>query len=195
MSFINNLESELAALPSQLTAAVVASLTYWDQRVTELKLAITPTPEFNASIAKVWCSSLFVAESCTRKPELLVDLVNSGALSAIYDKNSYAEKLVLSAAEGLALMPVESQAGLMTKLREFRRREMVRIAWRDLAGWAELSETLSDLSHLADACIQDALDFLYREACELRGTPLLSDGSPQQIVVLGMGKLGAYELN
>ncbi|MGZ4981413.1 MAG: bifunctional [glutamate--ammonia ligase]-adenylyl-L-tyrosine phosphorylase/[glutamate--ammonia-ligase] adenylyltransferase, partial [Methylobacter sp.] len=69
------------------------------------------------------------------------------------------------------------------------------IAWRDLAGWAELSETLADLSHLADACIQFALDFLYREACALRGTPLLSDGSPQQIIVLGMGKLGAYELN
>ena len=30
---------------------------------------------------------------------------------------------------------------------------------------------------------------------EKRGTPLLSDGSPQQIIVLGMGKLGAYELN
>ena len=47
-----------------------------------------------------------------------------------------------------------------------------------------------DLSLLADGCIQFALDFLYRQACEMRGTPLLSDGSPQQIVVLGMGKLG-----
>ena len=72
---------------------------------------------------------------------------------------------------------------------------MIRIAWRDLAGWAPLSETLADLSWLADACIQYALSFLYNQACEKRGTPLLSDGSPQQIVVLGMGKLGAYELN
>lgn len=187
MSFIKNLEPEFAALPDQLRSTVTDSLAKWDERLTELNLNISRTPEFTASIAKVWCSSLFVAESCTRKPELLVDLVNSGDLSAAYHQNSYVEKL--------AHAPVETQAELMTKLRDFRRREMVRIAWRDLAGWAELSETLSELSHLADACIQYALDFLYQEACELRGTPLLSDGSPQQIVVLGMGKLGAYELN
>ena len=187
MSFIQNLESEFAALPDQLRASVTDSLTKWEERLAQLNLNISPTPAFNAAIAKVWCSSLFVAESCTRKPELLADLVNSGDLSAAYHQNSYVEKL--------AHTPVESQAELMTKLRDFRRREMVRIAWRDLAGWAGLSETLTDLSHLADACIQYALDFLYQEACELRGTPLLSDGSPQQIVVLGMGKLGAYELN
>jgi len=185
MSFIKNPEPEFAALPDELRAAVIASLTKLDERLAELN--ISQSPEVSASIAKVWCSSLFVAESCTRKPELLVDLVNSGDLSAIYNENSYAERL--------ARKPVESQAELMTKLRDFRRREMIRIAWRDLSGWAELSETLADLSHLADACIQYALDFLYQEACELRGTPLLPDGSPQQIVVLGMGKLGAYELN
>jgi len=187
MSFIQNLESELAALPDDLIPTVTASLATWHQRATELKLNIPQTPEFNTAIVKVWCSSLFVAESCIRKPELLVDLVNSGDLSLLYHKQSYAEKL--------ARASIETQAELMTALRDFRRREMVRIAWRDLAGWAELSETLMDLSHLADACIQYALAFLYRDACELRGTPLLSDGSPQQIVVLGMGKLGAYELN
>jgi glutamate-ammonia-ligase adenylyltransferase len=187
MSFIKNIHSGLVALPEQLKESVVASLTVWDERVTELKLTVNLTPEVNAAITKVWCSSLFVAESCTRKPELLVELVNSGDLTARYSENTYAEKL--------ASISVDTQAELMAKLRAFRRREMVRIAWRDLADWAELAETLTDLSHLADACIQSALDFLYQEACELRGTPLLADGSPQQIVVLGMGKLGAYELN
>ncbi|MCX7095346.1 MAG: bifunctional [glutamate--ammonia ligase]-adenylyl-L-tyrosine phosphorylase/[glutamate--ammonia-ligase] adenylyltransferase [Methylobacter sp.] len=187
MSFIQNLESELAALPDDLIPTVTASLATWHQRATELKLDIPQTPEFNAAIVKVWCSSLFVAESCIRKPELLIELVNFGDLSALYHEQSYAEKLTRAS--------IATQADLMTALRDFRRREMVRIAWRDLAGWAELSETLADLSHLADACIQYALAFLYREACELRGTPLLSNGSPQQIVVLGMGKLGAYELN
>ncbi len=187
MSFIKNLEPEFAALPDELRAPVAASLKKWDEQLTALNLSFDRTPEFMASIVKVWCSSLFVAESCTRQPELLVDLVMSGDLSADYGENPYADKL--------AHMPVETEADLMAKLRHFRRREMVRIAWRDLAGWAELSETLTNLSWLADACIQYALDFLYQQACELRGTPLLSDGSPQQIVVLGMGKLGAYELN
>ncbi len=204
MSFINNLKSQLATLPDQLAAPVTTSLTRWNERVMELKDTIATSPEFNAAIVKVWCSSLFVAESCTRKPELLVDLVNSGDLSVIYSKNNYVEKLAhlsidtqAELSPGMVCMPqaCREQARLMTQLRDFRRREMVRIAWRDVAGWADLSETLCDLSHLADACIQYALDFLYKEACEQRGTPLLSDGSAQQIVVLGMGKLGAYELN
>ncbi|MFA6164381.1 MAG: bifunctional [glutamate--ammonia ligase]-adenylyl-L-tyrosine phosphorylase/[glutamate--ammonia-ligase] adenylyltransferase [Methylobacter sp.] len=187
MSFIKNLEPEFAALPDGLRASVAVSLKKWDEHLTVLNLSLDHTPEFMASISKVWCSSLFVAESCTRQPELLVDLVMSGDLSANYAENSYVDKL--------AHTQIETEADLMVQLRRFRRREMVRIAWRDLAGWAELSETLTNLSWLADACIQYALDFLYQKACELRGTPLLSDGSPQQIVVLGMGKLGAYELN
>ena len=86
----------------------------------------------------------------------------------IYNEHIYADKL--------AGMLIEDEARLMQELRQFRRREMIRIAWRDLAGWAQLAETLADLSWLADACIQFALSFLYNQACEKRGTPLLSDG-------------------
>ncbi len=184
---MNTLEPELDKLPDELREPVAASLKKWHEKLTELNLDFHPAPEFTASMVKVWCSSHFVVESCLRRPEILVDLVNSGDLSAIYNDGSYAGKL--------ARMEIDSEARLMQELRHFRRREMIRIAWRDLAGWAPLSETLSELSWLADACIQYALAFLYQQACEKRGTPLLSDGSPQQIVVLGMGKLGAYELN
>ncbi len=187
MSIINNLETEFDKLPDELRSTVASSLKQWHEQLSGLDHDFHLTPEFNAAIVKVWCASQFVAESCRRSPDLLVDLVNSGDLSAIYDDHCYADKL--------ARMRIDSEAGLMQELRRFRRREMVRIAWRDLAGWAPLSETLADLSWLADACIQYALAFLYQQACEKRGTPLLSDGSPQQIIVLGMGKLGAYELN
>ncbi len=184
---MNTLEPELDKLPDELREPVAASLKKWHEKLTELNLDFHPAPEFTASMVKVWCSSHFVAESCQRRPELLVELVNSGDLSAIYNEHSYAGKL--------GRMEIDSEARLMQELRHFRRREMIRIAWRDLAGWAPLTETLSELSWLADACIQYALAFLYQQACEKRGTPLLSDGSSQQIVVLGMGKLGANELN
>jgi len=187
MFLINSLEPELAKLPDALRATVSASLMQLHEQLADAKLAVNQTPEFTGSLVKIWCSSLFVAESCLRRPELLVDLVNSGDLSAPYSDQTYADKL--------AGMQFDDEDDLMAKLRRFRRREMVRIAWRDLAGWAEVSETLAELSWLADACIQTALAFLYRQACEKRGTPLLPDGSPQQIIVLGMGKLGAFELN
>ena len=83
----------------------------------------------------------------------------------------------------------------MDALRRLRRRELVRIAWRDLAGLAPLGETLAELSQLADAAIAAALDFA-RRALEARyGVPRSASGEPQELVVLGMGKLGGRELN
>lgn len=173
--------SLIQKLPESLRATI--DLTQWSEQLTEFEL-----PEnFAQSMVKVWAMSEFVAENCNRKPEILLDLIQSGDLFKTYDENTYCEKL--------AQKNIETEADLMIALRHFRRREMIRIAWRDISDWEELTQILRELSWLADACIQKALDFLYQEACERRGTPVLSDGSPQQIVVLGMGKLGAYELN
>jgi [glutamine synthetase] adenylyltransferase / [glutamine synthetase]-adenylyl-L-tyrosine phosphorylase len=187
MFLINTLQPELDKLPEELKGSVAASLVQWHEQLIGLNHEFHPTSEIIKSMVKVWCSSLFIAESCERRPEIFVDLVNSGDLLTIYHEHHFADKL--------ASLNCEDETQLMQQLRQFRRREMIRIAWRDLAGWAQLSETLADLSWLADACIQYVLSFLYNQACEKRGTPLLSDGSPQQIVVLGMGKLGAHELN
>ena len=187
MIFINTLKPELEQLPPELALTVTKSLSQWSEKIAELKLDFYPATELTASIVKVWCSSLFVAESCTRKPELLLELMTSGDFLRPYPEHHFTLQLTQR--------QCNSEAELMQMLRQFRQREMIRIAWRDLAGWAPLSETLMDVSLLADACIQYALDFLYQLACDKRGTPLLSDGNPQQIMVLGMGKLGAYELN
>jgi glutamate-ammonia-ligase adenylyltransferase len=187
MSDIKPLCSELNKLSDPISIQLMAILEQWNGQLTTLNLHFQATPELSASLLKVWSSSLFVAESCLRRPELLIDLLNSGDLLSAYKEPSYTHKL-----EQIA---IATEAQLMATLRHFRRREMVRIAWRDLAGWAPLSETLAEVSWLADACIQKALAFLYQQACDKRGIPLLADGSPQQIVVLGMGKLGAYELN
>jgi glutamate-ammonia-ligase adenylyltransferase len=57
------------------------------------------------------------------------------------------------------------------ELRRWRRREMVRIAWRDLAGWAHLEETLADLTSFADAAIRTACEFAYRPLVARYGEP------------------------
>ncbi|MCB1799918.1 MAG: bifunctional glutamine synthetase adenylyltransferase/deadenyltransferase, partial [Gammaproteobacteria bacterium] len=84
---------------------------------------------------------------------------------------------------------------LEVQLRRFRQREMLRIVWRDLGGLASLDETLEDLSELADVCIRQALECLYGWATAKSGVPRTADGTAQQLIVLGMGKLGARELN
>ncbi len=183
MSFIAQLQPQLESLPENLRATVASSLQHWYDAVANIELPIN----ISDSLVKVWASSEFIATSCTRKLELLPNLIESGNLIRSYPSDYYATQL--------KQLTITDEAALMKALRDFRRREMVRIAWRDLAGWSELSETLTELSWLADSCIQTALDFLYKQACEKRGTPLLADGTPQQIIVLGMGKLGAFELN
>lgn len=141
------------------------------------------------SIPQVFAFSDFVAAGCTREPALLADLVDSGDLQrnpAPADHHRRFENL---------LADVNDEDTLLGVLRRYRRREMVRIAWRDLAGWADLNETMKALSAFADACLDQTLSILYQWQCERFGIPTADDGTQQRLVVLGLGKLGARELN
>jgi glutamate-ammonia-ligase adenylyltransferase len=93
----------------------------------------------------------------------------------------------------LADEPDESR--FMDALRKLRRRELVRIAWRDLVGHAPLPEVLEELSELADAAITAALAFATRLLEPRYGVPRAPSGERQELIVLGMGKLGGRELN
>nr|VFK59028.1 MAG: glutamate-ammonia-ligase adenylyltransferase [Candidatus Kentron sp. TUN]VFK67576.1 MAG: glutamate-ammonia-ligase adenylyltransferase [Candidatus Kentron sp. TUN] len=138
---------------------------------------------------RVWACSDFVSNTCIRNPMLIVDLMETGDLLRSYPSDYYRRKAqqVVSAAS--------SEDDLFAVLRRFRQREMVRIAWRDLGGGADLDETVRDLSEFADAVIDTTLTKLYAWLCEKFGTPKSEAGDPQRLVVLGMGKLGAQELN
>ena len=149
----------------------------------------SPTGVILEQLILVWAGSEFVARACIREPGLLIELVDSGDLANCYTPGDWAMRL----ARQLATVHDESQ--LAAALRRFRRREMVRIAWRDLAGLADLAETLGDLTDLAEAAVGAALDRLHEEQCRRYGVPRAADGQPQQLVVLGMGKLGGRELN
>ncbi|MFM8444710.1 MAG: bifunctional [glutamate--ammonia ligase]-adenylyl-L-tyrosine phosphorylase/[glutamate--ammonia-ligase] adenylyltransferase, partial [Methylococcus sp.] len=176
---------DLNTLPETLQPAVRNAWESFQER----SGGTTLPAEIQTSIPRVWAASPFIAGHCARRPELLHDLIGSGRLARANAETEYADLLAG------ALTGIDNESGLMAMLRRFRKREMVRIAWRDIAGWAPLPETLLDVSRLADACTQAALEFLFRQACESRGTPVNSRGEPQNLVVLGMGKLGAWELN
>ena len=152
-------------------------------------LSVPQNADFVACLVRVWAYSDFVAELCEREPVLLADLLEQGDLHRDYRAQEYREHLQAVMAR------VRDEEHLMDVLRHQRKREMLRIAWRDLAGWAGLQETLRDLSLLADACVDTALDRIYTWACRDWGTPYSETGQQQRLVVLGMGKLGAYELN
>lgn len=83
----------------------------------------------------------------------------------------------------------------MSILRQFRHREMIRIIWRDILKIAEIEETLSDLSFLADACLLQTVKMLQVFLEKKYGVPYDKSGRAQAIQIITMGKLGGQELN
>jgi [glutamine synthetase] adenylyltransferase / [glutamine synthetase]-adenylyl-L-tyrosine phosphorylase len=138
---------------------------------------------------KVFSFSDFIFENCLRSPLLLKELVLSGDLSKSYPEYHYRNHVYQ------CLKKAPDDANIGNTLCRIRRREMIRIAWRDLAEWADLSETMENLSALADAFLQCALEVLSSRLSRIYGTPMSRQGTAQQLVVIGMGKLGARELN
>lgn len=136
----------------------------------------------------------FVAEQLQRHSEWLSQLVDSGDLQRAYAVDEYAERLQA------LLDPIDDEKELHRQLRLFRQREMIRLIWRDLNRLSDMRGTTRELSWLADACIDRTLEWLYQQACARWGVPHSRPDAngqrhPQRMVVLGMGKLGAHELN
>ncbi len=88
-----------------------------------------------------------------------------------------------------------TQAAAMAELRRVRQIELARIAWRDLAGFADLDTTLAELSLLADGLIAAAASFVAAEVAKRQRPPRDAAGKPLPLLVLAMGKLGGGELN
>lgn len=189
----------LKTLPEPLEQQWLLRLEQFNHRATEAQIQWFDSvinnqvdglgADFISSLKTVWACSEFVAGACAGRPEMFRQLVESGDLSASYSDKTMMEQL------SARLLEAKTEEDLFRVLRQFRAREMVRVVWRDFIRAASLEETTADMTALAESCLQNTLDFLYPIACEEWGTPYNQQGEPQQMVVLGMGKMGAWELN
>ena len=137
----------------------------------------------------VFMCSNFVSKTLIKEPEMLLDLVQSGDLLRNYQRERYNTKL-------RELDPEEDEKVLAKKIRLIRRREMVRIAWRDITGASDPVNTMKELSFFAEACIDKSVELFYNIYARRYGTPIgAKTNLPQQLVVIGLGKLGGEELN
>ena len=74
-------------------------------------------------------------------------------------------------------------------LRQWKNREMTRIALRELANVAELEETTGELSQVAEICIREVFAHWNTKLRESSGSPAAD------LAILALGKLGGRELN
>jgi len=136
----------------------------------------------------VLACSTFVQRQALRFPELVADTLTLGVDKVHWDS---AEQLDSLKGQVLAL---DDEAAVMRLLRQFRNQKMMLLAWHDLLG-AELTLILKRLSTLADVLIQSAVAWATQAAVKRWGVPRDEEGREQKLIVIGMGKLGAYELN
>lgn len=164
--------------------AVPDALTERVERVSARLTAIEvePTADTAATALEVALASDFVLGVLEQRPEAL--------LARVVDPAPPGDEHVPAAVE-----PGASEADVMKQLRRARQVELARIAWRDIAGWADLETTLAELSVLADATIATALECAAALLEPRHGRPRDDAGTPVPLLVLAMGKLGGRELN
>ena len=167
---------------------------YCEQQLTRVRdsgaLAVfdASAPELRDALPRVLAGSDFVCDASRATPTRIW-LVDGAALSRPLAPGE------MAATPGGRVLAEPDLAGFMAALRRQREREMVRIAWRDLAGWATLNETLADTSAFADAAIEAAVEYASQDLVRTYGEPRNTAGERQAFIVLGMGKLGGGELN
>jgi len=96
----------------------------------------------------------------------------------------------------LDTMEITDEDSLSRALRRLRKRVMLKLLTRDLGGLADLNEVMATMTALAELVTQRAQAFVMASLVEQYGQPLGSDsGAAQEMLVIGMGKLGGGELN
>ncbi|HLK71211.1 MAG TPA: bifunctional [glutamate--ammonia ligase]-adenylyl-L-tyrosine phosphorylase/[glutamate--ammonia-ligase] adenylyltransferase [Steroidobacteraceae bacterium] len=163
-------------------------------------------PALRATAARVLGYSDFVLDALVRDSALAAGLATGSddrpagfptPLPAVLERLAgETHSRPLSGPEPSSPAPsADAEDAVMAALRGWRRAELARIAWRDLAGWADLTETLADLSAAADRAVGLAHAFALRALQARHGYPRSEDGTEQSLMVVAMGKLGGGELN
>lgn len=153
-------------------------------------------PDFQRQLSVVLVGSLYARDQFLQQPSILTALHNRQAV--LPELSSYQADLQ---SDYQALVeedrPAAEQFTQFDRcLRNYRARAMVAIIWAELNRTVPVEVITEHLTALAEAAIQATLDFHYYHLSRQLGEPLGEDsGQVQPMLVLGMGKLGAWELN
>ncbi|OCW55787.1 bifunctional [glutamine synthetase] adenylyltransferase/[glutamine synthetase]-adenylyl-L-tyrosine phosphorylase [Hoeflea olei] len=137
--------------------------------------------------------SPFLRETAMADPAALALALSRPCADILADTVAAARGAWRTAEGGLA-----SEAELMRTLRQAKRRASLTLALNDLARLTSGRETTAALSDLADAALGAAFDHLLRaghDAGKLKLADPEAPGEGSGLIVLGMGKHGARELN
>ena len=148
--------------------------------------SLLATEKGGAFVQGLFGGSLFLAAVAAQQPQFCLDLFEQGP-DAVWPSV-------------LAILheTTANDATAKRLLRTARKRAALAIAVGDVSGAWTIEQVTNALSDIADACIEYALAFTLREL-QARGRLNLTDpdhpARGSGFIILGMGKLGARELN
>lgn len=151
----------------------------------------------NALAWSPWFAQHYELLTSVQRDALLTSVINSRSAT---DWQALAQKQTINLPAADSRPLPELARGVdprwQARLRQWRAVEQMRLIARDMSRLSTMPELTAELSYFADAAISVALDQAHQEVAVLHGQPIgIDSGKPQSMVVIGMGKLGGYELN
>lgn len=176
----------LKTLPDNLSGAVEE---VWASMVEQLSIDVPRLDPIAVSeFTRVLACSDFIQKQSLRHPEIVAASFNAQPEKRLQLPAAFQANLIASIGEA------KNEADILRILRQARNQRMLLIAWADIAG-ASVEGVIAALSELADCFIQVACDLAYEQLTQLYGIPVDADAVEQKLIIIGMGKLGANELN
>ncbi|HEX9455157.1 MAG TPA: bifunctional [glutamate--ammonia ligase]-adenylyl-L-tyrosine phosphorylase/[glutamate--ammonia-ligase] adenylyltransferase, partial [Candidatus Binatia bacterium] len=145
---------------------------------------LAENPETMRLLINLFANSQFLTDLFLRRPELIDTLIRVDLTSIEKTKSEMLRELQEALAQQNDL---EDQ---LNALRRYKTEEFIRIGLHDLGGSIELVPVLQQLSKLAEACVQGALELAIAELAVKFGA--VPNG---RFAVLGGGKMGAREID
>ncbi len=159
-------------------------------------LSAKTSPTTRHALSSLFSGSQALSEMLLRNPEWIQESLCSDTLKT----PRHLEDLDGELQHALKpLIQKGAYSAAFKKVRRFNQRERIRIAVRDLAGWATATNTILEISDLAEVCLETVYRICNRRLEREAGKPyhLVPNGQWRntEFCVLGMGKLGGQELN
>ncbi len=144
-------------------------------RSANLAIVFRDTPGAAQRTCRILGSSRMLGDALRRQPDFVQTLGDDAALTTSKPRQQFVEEAI-SAVRWRANDPSARRSGL----RRYKRRELLRVASRDLLSFADLVDTGRDLSTLAEACLEASLVALAPRV---------------PFAVIGMGRFGGCDLS
>ncbi|MBI3300771.1 MAG: bifunctional [glutamate--ammonia ligase]-adenylyl-L-tyrosine phosphorylase/[glutamate--ammonia-ligase] adenylyltransferase, partial [Deltaproteobacteria bacterium] len=177
-------EVSRAADPDRALAYMASLISSIGARSSFLAL-LRENPSTLRTLVSLFGTSEYLSQIFLRHPELLDSLVRADLVRVHKDQATMRTELAARLEE------VDEFEDRLDILRRYRTEEFLRIGINDSNGFLDVTQVSRQLTSLAEACLAGAYDTARTALLRQLGLTAM----PGRLVIVGMGKLGAGELN